>query len=73
MYAATSGAERRMETLTDLMADRLPAAEIRAYTMRTFLLAEFDRLAHFVQGKALRLEREQARVRVLGVERRRIG
>ncbi|WP_433575728.1 ABC transporter ATP-binding protein [Nocardia brasiliensis] len=66
MYAATSGAERRMETLTDLMADRLPAAEIRAYTMRTFLLAEFDRLAHFVQGKALRLEREQAGVRALG-------
>ncbi|WP_069160246.1 ABC transporter ATP-binding protein [Nocardia altamirensis] len=66
MYAATSGAERRMETLTNLMADRVPAAEIRAYTMRSFLLAEFTRLSGFVQARALRLERRQAVSRSLG-------
>ncbi len=66
VYAATSGAERRMETLTDLMADRVPAAEIRAYTMRSFLLGEFDRLSALVQHRALRLERRQAETRAIG-------
>ncbi|GAA5094732.1 ABC transporter ATP-binding protein [Nocardia iowensis] len=66
VYAATGGAERRMETLTDLMADRVPAAEIRAYTMRSFLLGEFDRLSALVQQRALRLERKQAETRAIG-------
>ncbi|MCM6777361.1 ABC transporter ATP-binding protein/permease [Nocardia sp. CDC159] len=66
VYAASSGAERRMETLSDLMAKRTPAAEIRAYTMRSFLLGEFDRLAALVQQRALRLERRQSQARALG-------
>ncbi|MEU6564681.1 ABC transporter ATP-binding protein [Nocardia nova] len=66
VYAATSGAERRMQTLTDLMADRVPAAEVRAYTMRSFLLGEFDRLSALVQRRALRLERRHAGTRAIG-------
>ncbi|WP_194818280.1 ABC transporter ATP-binding protein [Nocardia sp. XZ_19_385] len=60
VYAASSGAERRLETLTNLMADREPAGEVRAYTMRGFLLREFRQLAVHVQDRTLRMERRQA-------------
>ncbi|MEV6278767.1 ABC transporter ATP-binding protein [Nocardia sp. NPDC051832] len=60
VYAASSGAERRLETLTTLMADRGPAGEVRAYTMRDFLLREFRQLAVHVQDRTLRMERRQA-------------
>ncbi|MEU8899105.1 ABC transporter ATP-binding protein [Nocardia sp. NPDC048505] len=66
VWAATSGAERRLETLTALMADRAPAAEVRAYTMRGFLLNEFRRVAMQVQDRALRLEWRQAVSRSAG-------
>lgn len=66
VFSSSSGAERRMETLTNLMADRVPAAEVRAYTMRSFLLAEFDKLARRVQDRMLRLESKQAVSRSVG-------
>ncbi|MFI9503362.1 ABC transporter ATP-binding protein [Nocardia sp. NPDC052566] len=66
MYAAISGAERRMDTLSNLMADRVPAAEIRAYTMRSFLLGEFHRLSTHVQDRAIHLERRHAENGAIG-------
>jgi ATP-binding cassette, subfamily B, bacterial len=58
--------ERRKWVLSDLMADRRHAAEIRSFTMRGFLLQEFERLAAYQRDVELDLARRQALARVYG-------
>ncbi|WP_280264296.1 ABC transporter ATP-binding protein [Nocardia wallacei] len=67
VYAGTSGAQRRMDTLAELMSDRTPAAEIRAYGMSRFLLDRFGGLAQRVQEIRLTSENTQAKTRTLGI------
>jgi ATP-binding cassette subfamily B protein len=57
---------RRKGVLADLMADRRHAAEIRSFTMRDFLLKEFERLAGHQRDVELDLARRQALARVYG-------
>ncbi|MFI7003590.1 ABC transporter ATP-binding protein [Nocardia sp. NPDC050175] len=66
VYAETSGVQRRMDSLAELMSERGPAAEIRAYTMRPHLLERFDRLARQVQNVHIRSETKQAGTRAVG-------
>ncbi|MFF5263706.1 ABC transporter ATP-binding protein [Actinomadura viridis] len=60
------GARRRKWILADLMADRRHAAEIRSFTMRGFLLGEYDRVAAYQRGVELDLARRQVIARVFG-------
>ncbi|HEU5156564.1 MAG TPA: ABC transporter ATP-binding protein [Streptosporangiaceae bacterium] len=57
---------RRKRVLSGLMADRRHAAEIRSFTMRDFLLKEFERLAAYERDVELDLARRQAIARVFG-------
>ncbi|MEV4893868.1 ABC transporter ATP-binding protein [Nonomuraea sp. NPDC055795] len=61
-YQVTAGiaaARRRQGTLQDLMTERPAAAEIRSYTMRSYLLAEFARIYRWVTRYELRAVRRQ--------------
>ncbi|MBQ1065577.1 ABC transporter ATP-binding protein [Micromonospora sp. D75] len=58
---------RRMYLLARLMADRHTAAEIRAYQMRDFLLAEYHRMMTVETQAQLRLARSQTVTRGLGL------
>lgn len=66
VYAGTSGPQRRMDVLAELMAERGAAAEVRAFAMRRFLLDRFDRLAREVQDAHIGSEAEQAGTRAVG-------
>jgi ATP-binding cassette, subfamily B, bacterial len=57
---------RRKWILSELMADRRHAAEVRSFTMRGFLLGEYDRLAAYQRDVELDLARRQAIARVFG-------
>lgn len=57
---------RRKYILSDLMADRRHAAEVRSFTMRGFLLGEYDVLATYQRDVELDLARRQAVARVAG-------
>lgn len=57
---------RRKWILSDLMADRRHAAEIRSFTMRGFLLGEYDRFAAYQREVQLDLARRQTITRVAG-------
>ncbi|WP_073480356.1 ATP-binding cassette domain-containing protein [Streptoalloteichus hindustanus] len=57
---------RRLWMISDLMVDRDPAAEVRAFTAQSFLLAEYRRLATALESQQIRLGLRQARVRVTG-------
>lgn len=57
---------RRKWVLADLMADRDSAAEIRAFTMRSFLRREHDRLAEEECDVHIDLARRQTAARVVG-------
>ncbi|MFI0444156.1 ABC transporter ATP-binding protein [Actinomadura sp. 6N118] len=63
---ALVGVARRKWILSDLMADRRHAAEIRSFTMRGFLLDEYDRVAAYQRGVELDLARRQTIARVFG-------
>ncbi|MFD0489456.1 ATP-binding cassette domain-containing protein [Saccharopolyspora spinosporotrichia] len=68
-YAAfrrVSTARRRKFMLSDLMAERPPAAEVRAFTLRGFLLAEYDRIADVEQRVELDVARQRTKTRVAG-------
>jgi ATP-binding cassette subfamily B protein/ATP-binding cassette subfamily C protein len=68
-YAAfrrVSTARRRKFMLSDLMAERPPAAEVRAFTLRRFLLAEYDRIADYEQRVELDVAWQRATTRVTG-------
>ncbi|PGH44467.1 ABC transporter ATP-binding protein [Micromonospora sp. WMMA1996] len=58
---------RRMFMLARLMADRHTAAEIRAYQMRDFLLAEYHRMMTVETQAQLRLARSQTVTRAMGL------
>ncbi|MEW9552412.1 ABC transporter ATP-binding protein [Nonomuraea sp. NPDC050783] len=78
-WAAVRGARMRYATMYgliptrrhkwivgDLLAERSPAAEVRSFTMRSFLLRLYDAVARAEQDLMLRLARRQAVARVLG-------
>ncbi|MFJ6194674.1 ABC transporter ATP-binding protein [Micromonospora sp. NPDC092111] len=58
---------RRMWMLAHLMANRHTAAEVRAYQMRDFLLAEFRRMMTVETAALLRLARAQSTTRAVGM------
>ncbi|WP_405161026.1 ABC transporter ATP-binding protein/permease [Nocardia sp. NBC_01499] len=61
-----SASRRRKWILTDLMADRRSAAEIRAFNMGGFLLDAYDQLASHVRAVQLALARRQTMMTVGG-------
>jgi ATP-binding cassette subfamily B protein/ATP-binding cassette subfamily C protein len=61
-----STARRRKFMLSDLMAERQPAAEVRAFTLRTFLLKEYDRVAEQEQQVQLATARRQTSAKASG-------
>ncbi|MER7013631.1 ABC transporter ATP-binding protein [Saccharopolyspora sp. NPDC000359] len=68
-YAAfrrVSTARRRKFLLSDLMAERPPAAEVRAFTLRGFLLDEYDRIAEYEQRVELDVAWQRATTRMTG-------
>ncbi|MDA3630722.1 ABC transporter ATP-binding protein [Saccharopolyspora sp. WRP15-2] len=68
-YAAfrrISTARRRKFLLSDLMAERPPAAEVRAFTLRRFLLGEYDRIAEYEQRVELDVAWQRATTRMTG-------
>ncbi|WP_306440699.1 ABC transporter ATP-binding protein [Actinomadura fibrosa] len=60
------GVVRRKWILSDLMSERRHAAEIRSFTMRPFLLHEYDRFAAYQRAVQLDLARRQTVARVTG-------
>ncbi|WAL68511.1 ABC transporter ATP-binding protein [Amycolatopsis cynarae] len=65
-FRRVSTARRRKYLLSDLMAERLPAAEVRAFTLREFLLGEYDRVAETEQRVELDVARQRTGTRVAG-------
>jgi ABC-type multidrug transport system fused ATPase/permease subunit len=63
---ALSTVRRRLWMFADLLADREPAAEIRAYTARDALLVEYRRLAALAERESIRVALAQARAGVWG-------
>lgn len=57
---------RRKWILSDLMVEREHAAEVRSFTMRRFLLDQYDRQAAHQRGVELDLARRQTVARVSG-------
>ncbi|MFC4589677.1 ABC transporter ATP-binding protein [Sphaerisporangium corydalis] len=57
---------RRKWILTNLMAERETAAEVRSFTMRRFLMRLYDAVAGAEQEAVLRLARRQTVARVIG-------
>jgi ATP-binding cassette, subfamily B, bacterial len=69
LYASmrrTSSLRRRRWLITRLPRDDDPAAEIRAYQVQPWLLAELDRIAIKLETEEINLARLQARVRATG-------
>ncbi|REE95136.1 ABC transporter ATP-binding protein [Thermomonospora umbrina] len=60
------GVRRRKWILSDLMAEREHAAEIRSFTMRDFLLEEYDTLAAQERDAELAVARRQTVAVVIG-------
>ncbi|MGW4797882.1 ABC transporter ATP-binding protein, partial [Nonomuraea sp. NPDC004297] len=68
-YATVFGlgpARRRKWILAELLADREPAGEVRAFTMRHFLLRVYDAVARAEQKEILDLVRRQTLTRLTG-------
>jgi ATP-binding cassette subfamily B protein/ATP-binding cassette subfamily C protein len=65
MYALIP-ASRRKWIIAELLSDRDPAAEVRSFTMRGFLMSMYDRVARAEQRTMLQLARRQAAARVVG-------
>ncbi|MFB4295850.1 ABC transporter ATP-binding protein [Actinomadura sp. NTSP31] len=63
---ALVGVARRKWILSGLMTERRHAAEVRAFTMRPFLLAEYDRFAAHQRRVELDLARRQTYVKITG-------
>jgi ATP-binding cassette, subfamily B, bacterial len=61
-----SASKRRKWILTDLMADRRSAVEIRSFTMHGFLLRAYDKLADHERAVQLKLARRQTMMTVGG-------
>jgi ATP-binding cassette subfamily B protein len=68
-YATMSSlipAYRRKWIIAELLTDRSPAAEVRSFTMRRFLMRMYDRVARSQQDVLLGLARRQTFARVIG-------
>ncbi|MCK2212667.1 ABC transporter ATP-binding protein/permease [Actinomadura sp. ATCC 31491] len=65
LYALIPAARRKW-IIGDLAADRSPAAEVRSFTMRGFLLAMYDAVARAEQDVMLRLARRQTYAKLAG-------
>ncbi|WP_432827602.1 ABC transporter ATP-binding protein [Dactylosporangium sp. CA-092794] len=63
---ARTSRRRRLWMLSDLMAHRATAAELRAFTMRPFLLREYDLMAGAETRTELEVVRKQAVTRLVG-------
>ncbi|MER6576780.1 ABC transporter ATP-binding protein [Nonomuraea sp. NPDC001023] len=59
-------ARRRKWIVAELLAEREPAAELRSFTMRPFLLRLYDAVARAEQDVMLRLARRQTVARLVG-------
>ncbi|WP_431931778.1 ABC transporter ATP-binding protein [Nonomuraea jabiensis] len=59
-------ANRRKWIIAELLADREPAAEVRSFTMRGFLLRMYDAVARAEQDVLLQLARRQTFARLVG-------
>ncbi|MEV4547014.1 ABC transporter ATP-binding protein [Nonomuraea wenchangensis] len=59
-------ARRRKYIISRLLADRDCAAEVRAFTMRAFLLRVYDKVARAEQEEMLKLVRRQTLTRLIG-------
>jgi ATP-binding cassette, subfamily B, bacterial len=62
---ALINANRRKWILADLMADRDTAAELRSFTMRSFLLDRVSRLAAYARDAEMTAARRQATTRAI--------
>ena len=62
---ALADSRRRMWILSDLMAERRTAAELRAFTLRSFLLGRLSRLAAYVQDAEITAARREALTQVI--------
>lgn len=65
-YYRLSAARRRKFMLSDLMAERLPAAEVRAFALRDFLLGEYAKVADLEQDVQLDVARRRTGVKATG-------
>jgi ABC-type multidrug transport system fused ATPase/permease subunit len=63
---ARTSRRRRLWMLSDLMANRATAAELRVFTMRPFLLREYDIMAGAETGTELEVVRRQTITRLIG-------
>lgn len=63
---ARTSRRRRLWMLSDLMANRATAAELRAFTMRPFLLREYDIMAGAETSTELEVVRRQTMTRLIG-------
>ncbi|MFI7129456.1 ABC transporter ATP-binding protein [Nonomuraea sp. NPDC050153] len=61
-----STARRRKFMLSDLMAERQPAAEVRAFTLRDFLLGQYAKVADLEQDVQLDVARRRAATKAGG-------
>ncbi|MEW9550506.1 ABC transporter ATP-binding protein [Nonomuraea sp. NPDC050783] len=61
-----SAARRRKFMLSDLMAERQPAAEVRAFGLREFLLGEYAKVADLEQDVQLDVARRRTTVKAGG-------
>jgi ATP-binding cassette, subfamily B, bacterial len=57
---------RRKYILASLIAERQTAAELRSFTMRSYLLGRVSRLAAYARGAELRAARQQTVTKVVG-------
>jgi ATP-binding cassette, subfamily B, bacterial len=57
---------RRKYMLADLLAEREPAPEIRAFTLQRYLLAEVHRLLDAMTGEYIRVSTAQVRTNLIG-------
>jgi ATP-binding cassette, subfamily B, bacterial len=57
---------RRKWMLSDLLADREPAPEVRAFTVRRYLLTEVKRLLDVATGEYMRVSTRQVRTNLVG-------
>src|SRR5262249_107560 len=62
---ALADSHRRKWILTDLMAERHTAAEMRSFTLRHFMLARVARLAAYARDAEMKAARRQALTRVI--------
>ena len=65
-FVRTFSGRRRLSVTSDLITGRDQAAEVRAFTTQPVLLAEHRRIADELTADAVRLERDQTVVQLVG-------